>query len=125
MTHMARREHIRSARRAVPVAAATLFVFLALPTRVGAEPIAAGVEAWRTSPFHGVISEATGKPIPCLCRYRDRYFKLGERVCMSTPNNGVVVTRCDLFLNNTSWVPTEEQCTISFRSLPQSNASNS
>ena len=74
-------------------------------------------EAWRTSPFHGAISGATGQPIPCLCRYRVRTFKLGEQVCMSTPN-GVVITRCDMFLNNTSWVPTNEPCTISFQSRP-------
>lgn len=26
---------------------------------------------------------------------------------------GVVMTRCDLMLNNTSWVPTDTPCTIS------------
>ena len=69
-------------------------------------------EAWRTSPFHGVISGATGQPIPCLCRYKGRGFQVGERVCMQTPN-GIVLTRCDLFLNNTTWVPSDEPCSIS------------
>lgn len=31
---------------------------------------------------------------------------------MST-HQGVVLTRCDLLLNNTSWVPTATACTIS------------
>jgi hypothetical protein len=76
-------------------------------------------EAWRTSPFHKVINEATGKPIPCVCRYRDRKFQVGEAVCMQT-HLGVLITRCDLHLNNTSWVPTNEPCTVSQvpRSVP-------
>ncbi len=31
---------------------------------------------------------------------------------MST-HRGTVFTRCELFLNNTSWMPTEEPCTTS------------
>lgn len=92
------------------------------PARVAAETPA--VEAWRTSPFHGAISGATGLPIPCICVFRGRQFRLGERVCMQTPN-GVVITRCDLLLNNTTWVPTEEPCILSLRRqpLPQSRKS--
>jgi hypothetical protein len=26
---------------------------------------------------------------------------------------GTVMTRCDLFMNNTSWIPTNDACTIS------------
>lgn len=39
--------------------------------------------------------------------------------------NGIVITRCDLFLNNTTWVPTDEACTISRAptGLPQSRKS--
>lgn len=74
-------------------------------------------EAWRTSPYHGAISGATGQPIPCLCRYRDRKFNLGEKVCLQMPN-GVMLARCDFVQNNTSWVPTDEACTISWRSRP-------
>ena len=70
------------------------------------------LEAWRTSPFHAAISGATGLPIPCLCRFRGHDFPVGERVCMQTLN-GIVVTRCDLFQNNTTWVPTDEPCTLS------------
>ena len=79
------------------------------------------VEAWRSSPFHGAISGATGQPIPCLCRFRERKYHLGEMVCMQTPD-GVRLVRCDLAQNNTSWVPTTEQCTISWH-LPQSRKS--
>lgn len=68
--------------------------------------------AWPTSPFHGVISGATGEPIPCRCRYRDNDYRLGATVCMTT-HLGVQLARCDLFLNNTSWVPLGVPCTTS------------
>lgn len=81
------------------------------------------VEAWRTSPFHGVTG-GNGKTIPCLCVFRGRDYKLGERVCMQTPD-GIRITRCDLVLNNTSWIPTDEPCTMSMRpdTAPQSKKS--
>jgi hypothetical protein len=69
-------------------------------------------EAWRTSPFHGVTNGATGRPIPCRCRHQGGAFRLGETVCMNT-HLGTQVARCDLFLNNTSWVPTGVPCTMS------------
>jgi hypothetical protein len=75
--------------------------------------------AWPSSPFHGVIDGATGLPIPCLCRYQGAVYRLGEEVCMTT-HLGRQLTRCDLFLNNTSWVPTGVPCTIS--SLPKTFA---
>ncbi len=59
-----------------------------------------------------VIDGWTGLPIPCRCRYRDRTYRLGDVICMST-HRGTVFTRCELFLNNTSWMPTEEPCTTS------------
>ena len=68
--------------------------------------------AWPSSPFHGVIDGATGQPIPCLCRYQGAAYRLGDTVCMTTPL-GRQLTRCDLFLNNTSWVPTGVPCTTS------------
>jgi hypothetical protein len=98
------------------VVAATLLVPLQ-PSRAVDETgsgAAAGVPppAWPTSPFHGVISGATGEPIPCRCRYRDSDFMLGATVCMNT-HVGVQLARCDLFLNNTSWVPIGVPCTMS------------
>ena len=69
-------------------------------------------EAWRTSPYHGVISGATGEPIPCRCRFRELEYRLGETVCMNT-HLGVQMARCDLYLNNTSWIPMGVPCTIS------------
>lgn len=98
------------------VAAAMLLVPLP-PSRAGDEPSAskpAGVPppAWPSSPYHGVISGATGEPIPCRCRYRDSDFRLGDTVCMNT-HLGVQLARCDLFLNNTSWVPIGVPCTMS------------
>jgi hypothetical protein len=68
--------------------------------------------AWPNSPFHGVISGATGEPIPCRCRFEGSAFALGATVCMRT-HLGVQLARCDLFLNNTTWVPTGVPCTIS------------
>jgi hypothetical protein len=70
--------------------------------------------AWPTSPFHGVISGATGQPIPCRCRFKGGDFGLGATVCMNT-HLGVQLARCDLFLNNTTWVPTGVPCTLSRR----------
>jgi hypothetical protein len=58
------------------------------------------------------VSGATGVPIPCTCVYGGTTYKLGQTVCMST-HMGTVMTRCELFLNNTSWKPTDEPCKIS------------
>ncbi|MEQ1650302.1 MAG: hypothetical protein ABL898_17110 [Hyphomicrobiaceae bacterium] len=69
-------------------------------------------EAWKTSPFHGVPNAATGQNIPCVCRFKDRDFRLGQRVCMNT-YKGVMVAVCDLHLNNTTWEPTGEPCEMS------------
>jgi hypothetical protein len=68
--------------------------------------------AWPTSPFHGVISGATGQPIPCRCRFQGAEFGLGATVCMNT-HLGVQLARCDLFLNNTTWVPIGVPCVLS------------
>jgi hypothetical protein len=68
--------------------------------------------AWPTSPFHGVISGATGEAIPCRCRFQGAAYRLGDTVCMTT-HLGVQLARCDLFLNNTSWIPTGVPCTMS------------
>jgi len=84
----------------------------------GVEPPGSGAApnvpppAWPTSPFHGVISGATGEPIPCRCRFKDSDYRLGDTVCMNT-YLGVQLARCDLFLNNTSWIPTGVPCTMS------------
>jgi hypothetical protein len=74
--------------------------------------------AWPTSPFHGVISGATGEPIPCLCRFGGEAYRLGDTVCMHT-HLGVQLARCDLLLNNTSWVPIGVPCTMSRLPLPR------
>ena len=68
-------------------------------------------EVWPTSPYHGVIN-GTGEVIPCRCRFRDSDYRLGATVCMNT-HLGVQLARCDLFLNNTSWVPIGTPCTMS------------
>jgi hypothetical protein len=77
---------------------------------LAAEPVG-DPPAWPTSPFHGVI-DGSGKRIPCRCRFRGEAYRLGDTVCMNT-HLGVQLARCDLALNNTSWVPTGVPCTIS------------
>jgi hypothetical protein len=67
--------------------------------------------AWQDSPYHGAI-DGDGRIIPCRCRFDGRDFRLGEVVCMATPS-GNVQARCDLLLNNTSWVPTGSTCVTS------------
>lgn len=68
--------------------------------------------AWPNSPFHGTIDGATGQPIPCRCRFRGSQFRLGDTVCMNT-HLGIQLARCDMVLNNTSWVPIGVPCTLS------------
>jgi len=76
------------------------------------EAAVADEEAWRTSPFYGAVNGATGKPIPWECSFEGQYFNLGKKVSLHT-SNGTVYARCDLNLNNTTWVPTTERCTFS------------
>jgi hypothetical protein len=71
-------------------------------------------EAWRSSPFHGVPNAATGLPIPCRCRYQGRDVMLGTQVCMNMPN-GTMLARCDLHLNNSTWVPMDIPCQLNSR----------
>jgi hypothetical protein len=75
------------------------------------EPIQAGPREPNLMPGQ-VIDGWTGLPIPCRCLYQGKAYKLGDIVCMRT-HVGVVMTRCELFMNNTSWMPTAEPCTIS------------
>jgi hypothetical protein len=95
-----------------PLTAAFAALVLGATFPVHAQTPAPG-EAYKTSPFHKATSAATGKPIPCLCVFGGRNYRVGEAVCMRT-HMGVVITKCDLHLNNTTWVPTEEPCTVSW-----------
>ena len=81
------------------------------PKRAWSEWPTADRPAYPSSPYHGV-TDGDGRIIPCRCRFDGRDFRLGEQVCMST-HLGTVLARCDLMLNNTSWIPTETVCTIS------------
>lgn len=67
--------------------------------------------AWPASPWHGRV-DGDGRVIPCRCRAGGRQFMLGEHVCMPTPD-GPRLARCDLFENNTTWVPTGTACELS------------
>lgn len=104
----------RAAARWAMALVALTFVTLTSPIAASgarAEPAAPG-EAWRTSPFHRVPNAATGIPIPCVCVFRGQQYRVGEAVCMQT-HMGTVIARCDLNLNNTTWAPTSEPCTVS------------
>lgn len=63
---------------------------------------------WPHSPHHAVI-DGWGRVIPCRCRFNGKLYQVGEIVCMST-HVGTVLTRCDIFENNTSWMPSREPC---------------
>jgi hypothetical protein len=117
MARSARHRRRASGRWLVGMIAAVLVSQLASPTRLVRAADAPGpVEAWRTSPYHGARN-GDGQAIPCLCRHRGRSYNLGDKVCLQMPN-GVMLARCDLFQNNTSWIPTEEACTLSWRLGP-------
>jgi hypothetical protein len=67
--------------------------------------------AWPSSPFREVVDGVTGLPIPQLCRAGGQTFQLGDTVCMHT-HRGVQLARCDLLLNNTTWVPIGIACSM-------------
>ena len=94
------------------VLAAGIVVSVAAAGQTTSEPNGATPPpAWPSSPYHGVL-DGDGKRIPCLCRFGGADYRLGDTVCMST-HLGVQLARCDLFLNNTSWIPTGVPCTMS------------
>lgn len=82
-------------------------------TPAGAEDVPRSEPApnYPTSPYHGML-DGDGRVIPCRCRFGGRDYRLGEAVCMST-HIGTVLARCDLNLNNTSWIPTTTPCELS------------
>jgi hypothetical protein len=98
---------------AAPLAVASFgLVLLAIAARVAsAEPVQSGPRHPRITPGP-VIDGWTGLPIPCRCLYQGNAYKPGEMVCMNT-HLGTVMTRCEMFMNNTAWMPTSEPCLIS------------
>jgi hypothetical protein len=72
---------------------------------------------WPSSEYHGKL-DGNGRPIPCRCLFKGQSLPLGTTVCMNT-HKGTVLTQCDLVQNNTSWVPSDEPCTISRLSIPR------
>ena len=92
-----------------------LLLGLAATSALGGERVirwpSADQPAYPTSPYHGALN-GDGQVIPCRCRFRGRDYRLGELACMATPS-GEMLVRCDLMLNNTSWVPTTTPCTLS------------
>jgi len=74
----------------------------------GEAPLGLPSANWPASPHHAVI-DGWGRTIPCRCRFNGKAYRLGEIVCMRT-HVGTVLTRCDIFENNTSWMPSRQPC---------------
>ncbi len=66
----------------------------------------------------GQVIDGWGRVVPCRCRFQGQTYRLGEIVCMTT-HLGTVLTRCELYLNNTSWMPSTEACSISGKQVHQ------
>ncbi len=47
----------------------------------------------------------------CKCVSNGEFFVQGEHTCIKT-NQGYRLARCDMVLNNTSWVMTGESCPL-------------
>lgn len=113
-------EHISRARACRRVVVAGLAVAAAIAVtggasaqtpsggREGAPPQGLPPAAFPLSPHRGVI-DGSGRVIPCRCRFNGKAYQLGEIVCMRT-HVGTVLTRCDIFGNNTSWMPSRQPC---------------
>jgi hypothetical protein len=102
-------------RRPATLAAAALFVAAGPGTALDPATKAASdapPPAWPSSPFRDIVDGVTGRPIPHVCRSGGQIFKLGDTVCVNT-YRGVQLARCDLVLNNTSWVPVGIPCSMS------------
>ena len=111
-------EHLSRAGRGA-AAGLALVAAVALTGDAAAQQAPSGTDAgqeaqglppanWPSSPHHGVI-DGSGKVIPCRCRFNGKAYQLGEIVCMRT-HVGTVLTRCDIFGNNTSWMPSRQPC---------------
>ncbi len=74
----------------------------------GPEPQGLPPASYPASPHRGMI-DGWGRVIPCRCRFNGKAYQLGEIVCMRT-YVGTVLTRCDIFGNNTSWMPSRQPC---------------
>lgn len=98
---------------------------MAVTLLIGLGLVCDHVEAQTTTPAAkglptGPVTRTTGDPphqgphphIPCVCLFQGRQFRLGDIVCMNT-FRGTVLTRCELVLNNTSWTPSDDPCTVS------------
>lgn len=111
---MIARRHIRVSVTSFAIGVAASIGCFPVGAEEGPRPVpwpSADQPAYPTSPYHGMVN-GDGQVIPCRCRFQGHEFRVGDEVCMST-HLGVVMTRCDLMQNNTSWVPTATACTIS------------
>jgi hypothetical protein len=82
-----------------------------------AQDLAPRQRNWPSSEYHRKL-DGNGNIIPCRCLFKDKSHPLGTTICMNT-HKGTVLAECDLVQNNTSWVPTDEPCTISQAPIPR------
>lgn len=57
-------------------------------------------------------AQAQNPYMNCTCRAQGRSYRLGERVCLSTPK-GYRVAECRMQQNVTSWSISTEDCSVS------------
>lgn len=66
----------------------------------------------------GVVSIADGSAAlggpDCTCRYFEVNYRLGETVCLRSPE-GPRLARCSMVLNNTTWETLDRSCPTSAR----------
>ncbi len=59
-----------------------------------------------------LAAAASAAEITCKCRSNGEFFVLGEHTCIKT-SEGFRLARCDMVLNNTSWVVVGNSCPLS------------
>jgi hypothetical protein len=108
--------HEQWPKRLLRSALATGLLF-AFASTTFAQDTATRQRNWPSSEYHRKL-DGNGNIIPCRCLFKDKSHPLGTTVCMNT-HKGTVLAECDLVQNNTSWVPTDEPCTISQAPISQ------
>jgi len=114
--HSNTRPGIGPTRRGAAIAAAlALLAGVSIPSgvaRAGDTPAQPGSAApvTTTDTAATVASGELPKPnVPCTCRFRGEDYQIGETACLKGPQ-GPRLARCDMTLNNTSWIFLDDGC---------------
>jgi hypothetical protein len=99
-----------------PIAGARPLVAATLLALGAAAPAAAA--NFGHQPPHGIVPERD-----CTCRANGRSYRMGERVCLRTPDGALRTAECRMVQNVTSWAFSQEACDVvsglpAVRSLP-------